>query len=142
MLVALALALSALTPGAYAAEKRQKLLVPMGCAVGIQMFTDGVLVVGLSAAENGGAPSPAAQAGIVPGDLIIGMGNDKVASAEDFRAAVAKLTGDPVKVTVRRAAEKKTLTLTPDMKSGVPELGLWLRDNVAGVGTMTTCIVR
>ena len=137
MVVALALALTVTGPGAYAAEKEQKMLVPMGCAVGIQMFTNGVLVVGLSAAENGSAPSPAALAGILPGDLIVKLGGDRVASAEDFRAAVGKLTGEPVRVTVLRASETKELTLTPDMKSGAPELGLWLRDNVAGVGTMT-----
>ena len=137
-LVAFALLLTVLTPGGYAAGKQQqRMLVPMGYAVGIQMFTNGVLVVGLSAAENGSAPSPAAQAGILPGDLITKMGDDKISSALDFRAAVGKLTGEPVKVKVQRASETKELTLTPDMKSGAPELGLWLRDNVAGVGTMT-----
>ncbi len=134
--VAFALALTALTPGAEAAKKEKK-LVPMGNAVGIQMFTNGVLVVGLSAAENGSAPSPAATAGILPGDLITKMGGDKISSAADFREAVAKLTGEPVKVTIQRQEQKKELTLTPDMKSGAPELGIWLRDNVAGIGTMT-----
>ena len=137
LIVACALALMTLTPGAQAAGKEERMLVPMGCAVGIQMQTNGVLVVGLSAAENGSAPSPAAQAGVLPGDLIVKMAEDRIASAEDFRTAVGKLTGDPVKVTVQRGAQTKELTLKPDMKSGAPELGLWLRDNVAGVGTLT-----
>lgn len=137
VVVAFALVLTATTPNAAAAGKKEKKLVPMGCAVGIQMFTNGVLVVGLSAAENGAAPSPAATAGILPGDLITKLGSDKIASAADFRTAVTKLTGEPVQVTVLRQEAAKQFTLTPDMKSGAPELGLWLRDNVAGVGTMT-----
>ena len=137
LVFALALALTAAAPEAYAAEPQERMLVPMGCAVGIQLQTNGVLVVALSAAENGSAPSPAAQAGILPGDLIVKLGGAKIASAEDFRKAAGSLTGEPVEVEVRRGEETKTLKLTPDVKSGAPELGLWLRDSVTGVGTMT-----
>ena len=120
-----------------AQAKPVKKLVPMGCAVGIQMFTDGVLVVGLSATQNGTAPSPGAVAGILPGDLITSIGSEKISSANDFKVAMSKLTGDPVSVTVTRGGESLQLTLVPNVKSGSPELGMWLRDNVAGIGTMT-----
>ena len=138
LLIALTMLLTTAAPPADAAETTQgKMLVPMGYAIGIQMYTDGVLVVGLAAAENGSAPSPAAQAGILPGDLITAMDGSKIHSAEDFRKAVGKLTGEAVEVTVLRADETKKFSLTPNMKSGAPELGLWLRDSVSGVGTMT-----
>lgn len=120
---------------AYAAK--EKMLVPMGCTVGIQLYTDGVLVVGLSATQNGQAASPAAVAGILPGDLITALGETKIGSADEFKAEMSKLTEKPVSVTVRRNGETLQMTLAPNTKSGTPELGLWLRDNVAGVGTIT-----
>ncbi len=137
VLMSAALVISVLAQTGAAEAKAAKKLVPMGCTIGIQMFTDGVLVVGLSATENGTAPSPAAVAGILPGDLIQGLGAEKITCANDFKAAVGKLTGQAVSVTVQRNSEKLQLTLTPNIKSGTPELGVWLRDNVAGVGTMT-----
>ena len=120
---------------AFAAQ--EKMLVPMGCTVGIQMFTDGVLVVGLSATQNGQAPSPAAVAGVLPGDLITGLGEAKIGSADDFKAEMSKLSEKPVSVTILRNGETLQLTLTPNVSGGTPELGLWLRDNVSGIGTMT-----
>lgn len=120
---------------AFATE--QKMLVPMGCTVGIQMFTDGVMVVGLSATQNGQAPSPAAIAGIIPGDLITALGTTKIGSADEFKAEMSKLTGEPISVTIQRKGETLQLTVEPNMKSGVAELGIWLRDNVSGIGTMT-----
>ena len=123
------------TLSAFAAQ--EKMLVPMGCTVGIQMFTDGVLVVGLSATQNGQAPSPAAIAGILPGDLIKEIGETKIGSAEEFKAAMSKLTEKPISITIQRNGEILQLNMTPNMASGTPELGVWLRDNVSGIGTMT-----
>lgn len=120
---------------AFAAK--EKMLVPMGCTVGIQMFTDGVLVVGMSATQNGQSPSPAAVAGVLPGDLIKALGETQIGSADEFKAEMSKLTEKPISVTVLRNGETLQMTLKPNMESGTPELGLWLRDNVSGIGTMT-----
>ena len=120
---------------AWAAKER--MLVPMGCAVGISMFTDGVLVVGLSATQKGQAASPAAVAGILPGDLITALGETRIGSADEFKIEMSKLTEKPVSVTVIRNGETLNLSVEPNMKSGSAELGLWLRDSVAGVGTVT-----
>ncbi|MEG0940604.1 MAG: SpoIVB peptidase [Oscillospiraceae bacterium] len=120
-----------------AEAKEQRELVPMGCTVGIQMYTDGVLVVGLSTTQEGTAPSPCAIAGILPGDLITAVGTDKIGSADEFKAVMSKLTSEPVSITVQRAGETLQFTVSPNAAGGAAELGLWLRDNVAGIGTLT-----
>ncbi|MEG0876752.1 MAG: SpoIVB peptidase [Oscillospiraceae bacterium] len=119
------------------AAAAEKTLVPMGSAVGIQIYTKGVLVVGLSATGGGTEPSPGAVAGLVPGDLITALGGDKITNGEDFRAAAAKLTAEPVSLRVQRGDESLQMTVTPKMTAGVAELGIWLRDNVSGIGTLT-----
>jgi len=135
---AFALSLSFLTATAQAApEQKEKLLVPMGCAVGIQINMDGVLVVGLVESAEGQEPSPAAGCGLMPGDLITSMDGCEVHCGEDFRNAVAKLTGGPVEVTAVRNGETLEFTLEPRVSENGVELGLWLRDGVTGIGTLT-----
>ncbi len=124
-------------PGASAEAAGEKMLVPMGNTMGIQMYTDGVMVVGLSTTENGEAPSPAAQAGVLPGDLIIGLGADKISSAEDFRKAAEKIDGDTVSITVKRGNETLQFNLALNPETNAPEMGIWLRDFISGIGTMT-----
>lgn len=135
--ISAALIVCVLSQSSAAWAAKERMLVPMGCAVGISMFTDGVLVVGLSATQKGQAASPAAVAGILPGDLITALGETRIGSADEFKIEMSKLTEKPVSVTVIRNGETLNLSVEPNMKSGSAELGLWLRDSVAGVGTVT-----
>lgn len=132
-----ALVLSLISQGAPALATEQRMLVPMGNTVGIQMHTDGVLVVGLSATREGQEVSPAAVAGVIPGDLIVAVNGNKIGSAEDFKAQMQKLTGDPVELMVLRNGDSIKMNLKPSMGSAGPELGLWLRDKITGIGTLT-----
>lgn len=134
---AVALVLSLISQGAPAFATEQRMLVPMGKTVGIQMHTDGVLVVGLSATREGQELSPAAIAGVIPGDLIVAVNGNKISSAEDFKAQMQKLTGDPVELMILRNGESIKMNLKPSMGSMGPELGLWLRDKITGIGTLT-----
>jgi stage IV sporulation protein B len=137
MQAAIMAVLMAFTVTCQTAFAEQKRLVPMGSTIGISMSTDGVMVASLTSTENGGAPSPAAEAGLLPGDLITALGGEKISSAEDFRKAAEKLTGEPVSVTVKREEEDLQMTITPNTASGTPELGMWLRDGISGIGTLT-----
>ena len=123
-------------PGAFAATRE---LVPMGCTVGIEMRVDGVLVVGLTEIETeSGTVSPAADAGIMPGDLIISLAGRNLKSAQDFIAVLAELDGNEVILKLRRGGEtlERRVTPIPGGAHGY-QLGLWLRDSVAGIGTVT-----
>ena len=132
--IMLVLALAAMPVSAAAQE-----LVPGGKAIGIRMTTQGVVVAGVSEVESGGVKkSPAAEAGIAPGDVIVRLGPAQISSAAGFIAAVAKLDGTPVAVQVTRQGKTKQFTVTPAKDAdGKLRLGLWLRDGVTGVGTVT-----
>ena len=63
-----------------------------GQIVGIQMDTDGVLVAGIGAVETaGGSCSPAVEAGVRQGDVIVEVAGQKVGSAGELIDAVAAL---------------------------------------------------
>ena len=55
-----------------AAEEPPRRLVPVGAAIGVHLETDGLLVIGMSELETeSGSRSPAFEAGIRSGDLIL-----------------------------------------------------------------------
>ena len=113
-------------------------LVPLGQAVGIQMTTAGVLVTDLAEVDTpDGTCTPAKDAGLRPGDVICRMDGQEIVSSADFLAAL-DAAGDTVTVTVRRGGAEITAAVTPAvMPDGTRQLGLWLRDGVTGVGTLT-----
>ena len=113
-------------------------LVPLGRAVGIQMTTAGMLVADLAEVDTpGGKATPAKDAGLLPGDVICRIDGRDIASSADFLAAM-DAAGDTLSVTVRRGGTEVTATVTPAVTAdGTRQLGLWLRDGVTGVGTLT-----
>ena len=90
---ALVFALSALLvpAGAVSAPDpggETQLLVPVGKAIGVKLFAEGVLVVGLS--ENEGAISPAKKGGMKAGDLILTMNDVTIGSTEHLQSLLAE----------------------------------------------------
>ena len=114
-------------------------LIPGGTAVGIEMETDGILITGLNQIEtDDGVQTPAADAGLLPGDVIVRIGDGAVRSAAELAQTLSGLDGSPVTVTVRRDGRLIQYTLEPACSTeGVWKLGLLLRDGVAGIGTIT-----
>ena len=131
---ALVFALSALLvpAGAVSAPDpggETQLLVPVGKAIGVKLFAEGVLVVGLS--ENEGAVSPAKKGGMKAGDLILTMNDVTIGSTEHLQSLLAE-NG------VRRGGRLVKLAVCPKKgQDGVCRLGAWIRDSMAGIGTVT-----
>ena len=84
----------------------QRTLIPVGKAVGIKLFADGVLVVSTSETD----PCPARDCGIREGDLIVSCNGKKVTSTEDLQALLQATGGQPAAIGLRR--EGKTLNVT------------------------------
>ena len=127
-----------LTLSPAAAEGPERRLVPVGAAIGVHLETDGLLVIGMSELEtDGGSRSPAFEAGIRSGDLILEVGQVRVSTARQLREALEAEGGE---VTVRFLREGKVMEVTvrPEKgEDGQPELGVWLRSGLSGIGTMT-----
>lgn len=110
-----------------------------GQAVGIRLSTAGVIVAGVSevTTESGGA-SPADDAGIKRGDCIVMADGECVEKATDIIDTVERLGGAPVKLTVKRGEKEMDFNVEPVYsEEGHWAIGLWLRDGVGGIGTLT-----
>ncbi len=115
-------------------------LIPGGMPFGIRMETRGLLVVGTGEVTAGGKKCrPAYDAGIRPRDLLLSVGGQAVASADELSARLAAAGGKPVTVTVERGGEQKSFTVTPVRSDadGKYACGLLVRDHASGIGTVT-----
>ena len=78
-------------------------LIPVGETVGIQIEMEGVLVAGVTDVEtDAGTASPAGDAGIQAGDMIVALDGKAVESAAELIGAIEALDGTSAQVTVRR----------------------------------------
>ena len=106
-------------------------LVPGGQVVGLQLRSGSVTVVAYD--ENLGAN--ARSAGLKIGDEILKIGDLSVTCAEDVRSALYSC--EPLALTVRRDGQERELSLTPVSTGDGPRLGVYLRQGIAGIGTIT-----
>lgn len=113
-------------------------VVPGGNAIGIKMFTEGLLVVGISyvIGKNGVKYTPAKDCGLKEGDIIEAINDTPVSLNEDMDELIKDTI---VKLKVKRDSQTieinaKTIKSAEDNKY---KLGIWVRDSSAGVGTMT-----
>ena len=117
---------------AMAAEVTPRMLVPVGHTVGIKLFSKGVVVVKLS---DGGTPAKAC--GLRTGDVIVQCGGSTVTSSEQFQSLL-QTCGGTAELEVQRNGDSMTLSVEPERNDqGVYCIGAWIRDSMAGIGTMT-----
>ena len=124
-------ALSLCVQQAWAAPA-ERTVIPLGQAVGIKLFADGVLVVALA-----DGPTPARACGLRQGDIITAMDGAAVGSTEQVQDLLANTAGAPIVLSVRRGADALALTACARENNGVWQLGAWIRDSMAGIGTLT-----
>ena len=114
-------------------------VIPVGRAVGIKLFSDGVLVVGLSAVETQtGSRSPGRDCGLKEGDVITHINGDEVDTIEAVQALVEEQRDSPLTIQAVRGERQLQLTAAAvENRQGDYQLGVWLRDSMAGIGTVT-----
>ena len=123
-----ALCLWLLCGEAYAAES----LIPVGQVVGLELRNDSVSI----AAFDDALGSAARDAGLQIGDEILDIDGKKVDDAADVRQALTHSDGQ-VRLRVLRKEKEHQLTLTPQITAAGPRLGVYLRQGVTGIGTVT-----
>lgn len=114
-------------------------LTPVGLPIGIYLETEGVLVIGVGdfTTPFGASVSPSRFV-LKTGDYILAVDGETVTGKSEFIETIEQSGGNPVVLTIRRDAEEFDVELQPQQnQSGEYKLGIWVRDNAQGVGTMT-----
>lgn len=102
---------------------------------GMKLYTDGVLVVGMSEIEG---QKPYENTGLQEGDRIIKMNENTISSTQELIQEVKQSKGNEIDITYIREEQTMTTSITPvKTASNEYKIGLWVRDAAAGVGTLT-----
>ena len=107
------------------------MLVPVGKVIGLELFNDTVTVVAFDDCVHAGR-----DAGLQIGDEIQKIDEYTIESAEDVRQALNSSDGS-VDMTVLRSGKQRQLHMEPQITTEGPKLGVFLRQGITGIGTVT-----
>ena len=107
-------------------------LTPVGQVIGLELL-DGRVTV---AAFDDALGRQTQKAGLAVGDVIVQIDNMEISSSDDIRRALV-CSGGTVTVKVLRGDRYHTFKVEPQITSEGPRLGIYLRQGVTGIGTVT-----
>ena len=114
-------------------------LKPAGIPIGIYVKTRGVLVVGIGdfEGENGQKQSPAKYI-LQTGDYILEVNEEDISTKKELIDKIKYCEGQEIIFKIKRGDLELDVKVKPEMnQNGEYKLGIWVRDNAQGVGTMT-----
>lgn len=109
-------------------------IIPGGQSIGIEIKTDGILVVGfykVNGKFNKGNPS------IKAGDRILEVNGKSVNTVSELTSAMEEGIGSPEKLKVLRNGKEKNISMELIQEGGTYKTGLYVKDNITGIGTLT-----
>ena len=114
-------------------------VIPSGMPIGIYTKTKGILVIGTGTvtAADGLNYEPADQI-VKSGDYITKINGVETVQKEELVNMVNQCGGQPVVLGILRDNEPLEVKINPvKLEDGSYKIGIWVRDDMAGVGTMT-----
>jgi len=113
-----------------------KYIIAGGENIGIELKSDGIIIVGTYKVNNN---DPARDANIYNGDKIIKINNKSVDTIEDMLNTINSIDdASSIKLTIKRGTNviNTNLSLIKDTNN-VYKTGLYVKDAITGVGTLT-----
>ncbi|WP_040289226.1 SpoIVB peptidase [Alicyclobacillus hesperidum] len=114
-------------------EQAERVIVG-GQAVGIRLSSMGPIVVGFHRTSDGS--SPAANAHVEIGDMILSVDKHPVRTATELQQAIRDKRGSIV-LTIQRGQRKRDVVVPCPATANGSQLGIYVRDKTVGVGTLT-----
>lgn len=117
----------------------EKKVYASGLPIGIYVKTDGVLVLGTSKVTDAdGKECYPAQNLVKSGDYIVSVNGEPVYEKEELTEKIDAYGEDREILGIKRNGEYIEVSMTPvESEQGRHLLGIWVRDDLAGVGTLT-----
>ena len=114
-------------------------VIPAGNSIGLKLYTNGVLVVGMSEINGIGKKiKPYENSGIEEGDMIVSINEKPVSNTEELIQTVNSSNGKEIEIKYVREGQMLETKIEPtQISSNEYKLGLWVRDAAAGVGTIS-----
>ena len=107
-------------------------LIPVGQVIGLELADHTVTVAALDENFSGAA----AKAGLQVGDRIVDIDGRAIRTADDVRQALTCSKGC-IAMKIRRQGQDRVLQIAPVITAEGPKLGIFLKQGVTGIGTVT-----
>lgn len=105
-------------------------LIPVGKVVGLELLGDRVTVAAFDESSNAQA------SGVQVGDRLLSIDGQAIHSPQDVSQALRQSKGS-VKLLLQRGETLTTVRVSPMITRDGPKLGIYLRQGVTGIGTVT-----
>lgn len=118
---------------------KEQYVIPGGMPIGIYLETEGVLILGTEeiTAKDGTTTNPSKNL-VKSGDYIVGINEKPVSDKKELIEVVRNLEQNNVILHIRRDEEYIDIKIQPGKnEQGQYKLGIWVRDNAQGIGTVT-----
>ena len=105
-------------------------LIPVGRVIGLELKNDTVTIAGFE------SNSCAKTSDLKEGDCLLEIDGTPIHCAADVKKALCQTKGSAT-LTVRRKNETLQIRLSPTITSDGPKLGIYFKEGVTGIGTVT-----
>ena len=117
-------------------EERE--LVPAGIPIGIYLETEGVMVVDVGEVESDHGTMAPAKYILQKGDYVLAVNGKSIEGKSELVETIGTCGGESLVFTVKRDNQVFDAKVTPVLnEKGVYQAGIWIKDNVQGIGTLT-----
>ncbi len=129
--------ISVFSVNVYKVKANSETIYLGGIPAGFSLNTRGATVVGLcDVITNDGLVSPSKNSGINVGDIILYIDDNEINNAFDIEKSLSNANSKIITISRENELLIKTITPAIDM-SGNNKLGVFVRDDVSGIGTIT-----
>ncbi len=111
-----------------------------GYPLGFTLECEGVIIVAIGGVQTiFGEERPLENKNVKAGDVLFSVDGNKITSATDVEKFLGQKESDYVSLGINRGGESFSVSVRPalEVSTNAYRLGLWIRDNAAGVGTLT-----
>ena len=115
-------------------------IVPVGKVIGLKLYTNGVLIVGMTEIESKSniLSKPYENSDIEEGDTIIKIDEQYIENIDKLKDVVNESKGEKLELTILRNGNLVNTNIMPiETSRDEYKLGLWVKDAATGVGTMS-----
>ena len=115
-------------------------IVPVGKVIGLKLYTNGVLIVGMTEIESKSniLSKPYENSDIEEGDTIIKIDEQYIENIDKLKDVVNESKGEKLELTILRNGNLVNTNIMPiETSRDESKLGLWVKDAATGVGTMS-----